>query len=192
MTPWFVLSYPRSRTAWLSLYLTGAGIPTFHEAWKLTNTAAGMRALMESRHAPVVCNSDCSNIFFFDEILHEFPNAQFIKIMNTDEAILASLKTSYGDHDYRDMMQDYRKLFARVDRSDAPVLLMDCQTWDADQSRLLAHAMTGTPPERLWAEQCEAMLVQLTPQAIARDVQRVRNQELPHIVGKMLEVSSWA
>ena len=188
MTPWFVLSYPRCRTAWLSVFLSGAGVPCFHEAWKRAKTAKELRALMGAQQAPVVVNSDCSNVFFLKELREEFPDARFLTITNSDEAILSSLKESYGELDYTEMMQMYRAAFSHA--TGLPGVSVDCLEWDQSVSAWLFEHIAGIPVNQVWIEQVSGMLVQLMPWQIRQDVARAAAGEFDHIANAM-KGASW-
>ena len=188
LVPWFVLSYPRCRTAWLSVFLQGAGVPCFHEAWKQAGTPAEMRALMESYGPGPVVNSDCSNIFFLDEIKQEFPEAKYLILGSNDAAILSSLKASYGDLDYQDMMTAYRAAFARVTSCD---LQVNVSEWDLNASRRIFQEIAGKPVDEGWLNQVSGMLVQLMPEQIIEDIQRAARGEFRHIEERMWR-PTWA
>ena len=183
MTPWFVLSYPRCRTAWLSVFLSGAGVPCFHEAWKRVKTAKEMRALMEAQHAPVVVNSDCGNVFLLNELQEEFPEARYLTIANSDEAIVSSLKESYGNLDYTEMMQMYRAAFSHA--RGLPGIAVDCREWDPTVSAWLFEQIAGRPINQAWLEQVSGMLVQLMPWQIRQDIERAAAGEFKHIASAM-------
>lgn len=178
ITPWFVLSYPRSRTAWLSAYLTGAGIYTFHEAWKMVRSPEELVALMDAKGPGPVVNSDCSNVFFLPEITRLFPNARYLRILNDEHAVLDSLRTSYGDHDYRDMMGCYARAFAHAPAD----CTLDCRNWTEASVREAWRIMSnGTTFDADWYAQMSGVLVQLMPEQIQTDIQRVVDGELSHI-----------
>ena len=183
MTPWFVLSYPRCRTAWLSVFLSGAGVPCFHEAWKRVTTAKEMRVLMEAQRAPEVVNSDCSNAFFLKELREEFPEARYLTITNSDEAILSSLKESYGDLDYTEMMQMYRAAFSHA--TGLPGIAVDCREWDQSVSAWLFEQIARSPVNQVRLEQVSGMLVQLMPWQIRQDIERAAAGEFKHIASAM-------
>lgn len=190
LEPWFILSYPRCRTAWLSVFLQGAGVPSFHEAWKLVATPPDLRALMECYGPGPVVNSDSSNILFLPEIQAEFPDARYLVVRSDEAAVLASLRPSYGDHDYTVLMAAYRAAFARV--GELPAFTVDLATWTADDSARIYTEITGLPAPQGWVTQMTGMLVQMMPEQIATDVQRVANGELPHIVEGMRRAHAWA
>lgn len=179
LEPWFVLSFPRSRTAWLSAWLTGAGVFCFHEAWKLADSPAQLHALMSTKGPGPVVNSDSSNVFFLPALQEEFPDARYIRILHDEDAVLASLRESYGHYDYRETMDCYRQAFKH-----APCdITLDCRHWTDESVRALWRAVAGPRPfDQHWYDQVSGMLIQLMPEQIARDTQRVLNGELSHII----------
>ncbi len=179
MNPVFILSYPRSRTAWLSVFLTGCGIPCIHEGWKYAKTAQELRVLMESMGTGAVVNSDCSNIFFLDELKQEFPEARYIVILNDDQAVVESLKQSYGDHDYTELVTAYRRAYRDLDVE--PLMVLDCRTWSLVDSVRLAHCIGGVVPPKWWVESCSGLLVQLMPDQILRDIDLAHMGAVGHI-----------
>lgn len=189
MTPWFVLSYPRCRTAWLSVFLTGAGVPCFHEAWKQVSTMDAMRQLMLAQHAPVVVNSDCSNIFFLNELRASFPDARYLIITQSEAAIVASLKDSYGEADYLGLMERYRMAFSHA--TDLSADTIDCRAWDLAASARLVERMTGRPVDARWVAQASGLLVQLMPWQIEADIHRAAHGDFHHITERIRR-AAWA
>lgn len=183
MKPVFILSYPRSRTAWLSVFLTGCGIPCIHEGWKYAKTAQELRALMESMGSESVVNSDCSNIFFLDELKQEFPDARYILIMNDAQAVTESLEQSYGEQDYTDLIEAYRSAYFHL--SVDPSMVIDCQSWSPLESARLAQCIGGVVPPKWWVESCSGMLVQLMPGQIRCDIDFARTGGVDHIYEHM-------
>lgn len=182
MQPTFILSYPRSRTAWLSMFLTGAGAFTFHEAWKLVDNVKDLRLLMESKGPGPVVNSDCSNIFFLKELQAEFPEAKYIRVLQNARVVVQSLNESYGPCDYEPMMDAYAKAFDGCHHD----LLVDCELWDFETSkRIWALVSSGAPLDEDWLEQCEGMQVQLMPWQIQTDIEQARLGMFNHIVTKL-------
>lgn len=92
----FVISYPRSRTAWLTMYLNAMDTFAYHEGWKYASTAKKLRKLFGAQLGPSI-NVDSCNYFFLPEIRKEFPDAKYITIKRPRLAVEASLKNSYGD-----------------------------------------------------------------------------------------------
>lgn len=182
MAPTFILSYPRSRTAWLSMFLTGCGAFAFHEAWKWVNNVKDLRALMESKGPGPTVNADCANVLFLPEIRQEFPDAKFILVQHDPNKVLLSLYQSYGVHDYGPMMAAYDKAFAGVE----PDMTVSCADWDIETSRKIWAVVSGHAPiDEDWLAQCEGMQVQLMPWQIAADIERARRGDFNHIVTKL-------
>ena len=91
MKPFFILSLPRSRTAWLANFLTYGESFCFHEA---LIERKGMRALqtrMEATGCPVVGNSDSGSILFYDELQDQFPEAKCVIVLRNPEEVVESL-----------------------------------------------------------------------------------------------------
>jgi hypothetical protein len=188
MTPIFVLSYPRSRTAWLSCYLTGAGVPCFHEAWKYVEHVKELRVIMEAKCAPVVVNSDCSNVFFLPELQAEFPEARYVKIVNDPASVVASLNDSYGRHDYHDMLACYDEAYQY------PVDVAVTVDWSEPSMFALWELVgNGQPFDQQWYDQMHGMLVQLMPWQIEADIEACRRHEQDHITRAMARWrTTWA
>jgi len=167
MIPWFFLSYPRCRTAWLSVYLTGAGVPCFHEAWKDVENIDDLRNLMESRGDGTVANADCANIFFLKEIQEEFPEAKFVKITRTPDDVYTSLVASYGPHNYRVFMDAYA---VAMDQKVEVECSINFDYWNAGTTKQL---WSKIEPNRTfdasWALRMEEFRVTVTKDRIKRD-----------------------
>ena len=187
MTPWFVLSYPRSRTAWLSVFLTGAGVPCFHEAWGQVTTVKQLRTLMESKGDGPVVNSDCSNVFFFDDLQAEFPDAHYVRLDHSQTEIQASLLQSYGLYNYQPTMDAYQRAFQHVESTDMTVDgIVDCAAWDESVSAGLYRMMTGHEVDARWLTQITGMLIQLMPETINRQLKQGRQGAFTHITRRMV------
>lgn len=80
MNNFFIVSLPRSRTAWLANYLTCGDSFCFHEGLMGCDSIKALKGKMEATRFPIVGNSDCGNILFLEEIMDEFPEAKFVFI----------------------------------------------------------------------------------------------------------------
>lgn len=185
MTPWFVLSYPRSRTAWLSVFLNGAGVPCFHEAWGQVKTVKELRALMESKGDGPVVNSDCSNVLFFDELREEFPEAQYLVLKNSRQAVSDSLVKAYGAHDYQAVLDATEQAMQRAGRSGVLMRYLDVAQWGEPVSAWLYRQITGREVDTDWLTQVSGMRVQLTPETIVEQLARGHRGDLSHITRRM-------
>lgn len=92
MRPIFVLTPPRARTCWLTVYLRGLGVPAVHEGWKYWTTPKALRLAMEAMGSGVVVNVDSSNVTRVAEIEDEFPEARFVCILRAWPVCMQSLR----------------------------------------------------------------------------------------------------
>ena len=178
MTPFFVLSMPRSRTAWLSVYLTGAGVFCFHEAWKHVKTAKELRSLMESKGDGPVVNSDSTNIFFLDELREEFPEAKYLRILSDERRVIESTRRAYGAFEEAKLLNAYRSAFTGVTAD----LTVDYAKWTPKTSlEIWNFVSNGKPIDPHWHEQVNGMQVRLTARQIDHDIERAGNNDFGHI-----------
>lgn len=91
MTPVFILSLPRSRTAWLATFFCHGDTYAFHEGLIQCASVPALKELMESTGRSVVVNSDCGNVIFLDEIRATFPHAKYIVIERPYEEVAQEL-----------------------------------------------------------------------------------------------------
>lgn len=80
MTPVFILSLPRSRTAWLATFFCYGESYAFHEGLLRCKSPNDLKTLFEATGKDVVVNSDCGNILFLEQIQQLFPNAKYIVV----------------------------------------------------------------------------------------------------------------
>lgn len=179
MTSVFVLSTPRCRTAWLSAYLTGAGVFCFHEAWKLVKTAKELRALMESKGPGPVVNADCTNVFFLDELKREFPEAKYLRIVRDDSSWVESAEATYGPLDEHVLLNTYRRAFGGV-RAD---LTIHFEEWGPDTSLEIWNFIAGDKPMDLhWHVQFHGMNVRLSSWQIEYDRELFNQGGADHLI----------
>jgi len=102
MRKFFILSLPRSRTAWLANFLTYEDSFCFHEGLLQTASPYHLKDLFESVGKGIVGNADCGNIFFLNEIREIYPDAVFIYIKRDIKDVLDSLGCMSDDfHDFQ-------------------------------------------------------------------------------------------
>lgn len=143
MKTFFILSLPRSRTAWLANFLTYDGAFCFHEGLLQTASLYQLRGLFESTGKQIVGNSDCANVFFLDEIQDLYPDAVFIHIRRNLEDVLSSLE---------DMTEDFRD-FQTVHMAHSRLRWLGVPTFDFDEldesaCREIWKLCVGTPFDR--------------------------------------------
>lgn len=196
MQPWFVLTYPRCRTAWMATFLSGAGVPAVHEGWKYCRTAKELRNLLESFEAPVTCNSDCMNLFFLEEILDEFPNAKFIRIDTVVGRVVDSLQQSpyaeQGGTEYvADMLYRYELAWARAAQYAIHPETLRIDHWGPEESAALYHAMTGRSVSPVWVEMMTGLHVEISAEQVRQDIQRAKQGDFAHITAALRRVETW-
>ena len=179
MNPIFVLSYPRSRTCWLTTYLAGAGEMAYHELWRRFATMEDMKTFMDSKGIGSVVNVDCSNWFFVDEIRQAYPHAQFIRIDRDADGVLQSLREVFGEQDYAPMMDAYEEVIART--TVRPVVTVDFDQWTPSESLRIWKAVSNHQIDPEWHEHMHDMDVQITMDAIKRGME----QNLDHLRQKL-------
>ena len=78
----FVLSYPRSRTKWLSEALGG-----LHDGFLGCRSVWDLKERLSHSHG----NSDSSNILFLDDLRKAFPNGRFLIVHRDPDDVFASM-----------------------------------------------------------------------------------------------------
>jgi len=181
MKPVFVLSLPRSRTAWLTVYLNGCdGIKAIHDGWKYAKNAKQLKSLME-RYPGIVVNADSTNILFLDEIRAEFPEAKFVKIIRPIQDVEQSMKASYGEHNYSNILA----LSEILEKADAGVTV-EFDNWTIlDTTRIYKYITDGGDVDPLWHLMAHDFKVAVTDHRIENDLLFGQHGQLEHIVNKL-------
>jgi len=178
MRPIFVLSMPRSRTAWFAAYLNGLGIPAYHEAWRYVKNAKEFRELWSGRD--LVVNSDSINVLFYDEIRQEFPEAKFIKINRSLEEVKRSATASYGEIDESILDRWYSILQkVQVERE------VEFEEWGPGQSYELVRFMTDKWIDLNWHTLAHAFKIEVNVERIFKDHMLVSSGAVDHITAKL-------
>lgn len=187
MKPVFILSLPRSRTAWLATYLNHGNVFAFHEAFKLVKTVKQLRVLMESKskHGGPVVNVDCSNWFFLKELQDEFPDALYIRIDRDVAEVEASARESFGPQDYPVLFEAYhRAIEASLVRA---AMVVDYARWNAEESLNIWNLVTGGDVmDSDWHRQMHDLWIQLTPEAVREEVRMGEAGALLHLSRRMV------
>ena len=90
MKTFFILSLPRSRSAWLANFLTYENSFCFHEAL-IDNDPIDLPELFKSTGKEIVGNSDCGNALFLDEILNTFQDTRLVIVHRPIDEVFMSL-----------------------------------------------------------------------------------------------------
>ena len=150
MKNFFILSLPRSRTAWLANFLTYENSYCFHEGLLSCKNISAMRQLFESTGKPTVGNSDCGNMLFLDELRDDFPEAKFVIIDRpVDEVIdeLHEIGLIYFDPKVMELTAQELAVAKRT----MDALVVDYRDLDENACRHIWQYCIGTPfDEHRW------------------------------------------
>ena len=81
MKHFFILGHPRSRTAWLSVFMTYGDCFCLHEAYVHAEGITGIKDLFRSLpQMRFVGTADSGLAFYADQLLKEFPDARYVVI----------------------------------------------------------------------------------------------------------------
>jgi Sulfotransferase domain len=150
MKTFFVMSLPRSRTAWLANFLTYEDSYCFHEGLLQVPSPLHFRELFSSTGKSVVGNSDCGNVFFINEILDTFPDAKFVVVDRPPEEVVDSLQAmgpQFADegavwHAYELLQKFKREHDALVVNYDALSYTTYRMIWDHCVGSIFDHQRT--------------------------------------------------
>lgn len=170
----FTLSLPRSRTAWLAAYLNGLGIFATHDAWRYAKQASDFREIF--RGQGVACNSDSTNIWFYDEIKREFPEAKFVKIVRDLDEVKASVERTYGYAD-PDVLDRWHNMVLDADAH----ITIDFDEWDSDESYRLVRYMSNRWIDPNWHTLAHELDISITQDRAFADLEL----KAEHIAAKL-------
>ena len=147
MKTFFILSLPRSRTAWLANFLTYENSFCFHEGLLHVGTPFQLEPLFQETHKPFVGNSDCGNVFFVDEIRDTFPEAKFVMIERPLGEVLVELR-SLGDEwmDEEFVLKAYKHL--QIIKHSVPHLAVNYDQLGEENCEAIWKYCIGTPFDR--------------------------------------------
>lgn len=115
----FIVGLPRTRTSWVSNFLTYKTSFCFHEAIRLCYKIDDMSLLFESIDEPNVGDADCRIIEFEDDFRRMFPSAKWVYIKRDIKEVIHSLekrfefKESYRDTDFCKNLQKKYDIFEK-------------------------------------------------------------------------------
>lgn len=86
----FVIGYPRSRTAWLSVMLDGNGVRCMHEA-SMGNGVNGIKDAFKVWPEPVAGACEAALMFHVAELMSLYPDARWVMVHRDSRQALASM-----------------------------------------------------------------------------------------------------
>ena len=81
MKPFFILSLPRSGTAWLSNFLTWGDCFCYHELSYGCEALDDIEQAFRKTDAPIVGTADTAAVLFHDKLAERFPEAKFLFVI---------------------------------------------------------------------------------------------------------------
>lgn len=90
--PFFILSYPRSRTAWLAHALSSGAVRCHYEASTGCVSLNDLAAKLNATAAEYAGNSDSANALMLDQILERWPGARLVVITRDTDTVANSLR----------------------------------------------------------------------------------------------------
>lgn len=91
MKPFFIVSLPRSGTAWLSNFLTHGSCFCYHELSYGISSMGEFREIFERNGSPVVGTADTAGCLYAQAIHHQFPDARIVVLVRDPREIRDSL-----------------------------------------------------------------------------------------------------
>ena len=104
MRTFFVLSLPRSGTAWLSNFLTWGNAHCFHEVSYGCESLDDIKKAFSNANMPVVGSADTATCMFADKLHEAFPGSKFLIVIRDKEAVRQSLQHNGFDDSGLDML----------------------------------------------------------------------------------------
>lgn len=150
MKTFFILSLPRSRTAWLANFLTYENSYCFHEGLLEGSNAAALSRLFASTGKPIVGNSDCGNILFMDELRASFPEAKLVIVERPLGEVVDELN-DMGLNNYDPKLLERAEDLLSLAKQWLDALVLNFNDLDESACRHIWHHCIGTPfDENRW------------------------------------------
>lgn len=173
MNTFFILSLPRSRTAWLANFLTYEDSFCFHEALSTAGSIRGLRRMFERTGKEIVGNSDCANILLLPRLMEEFPDAKYVIIDRYAGDVAESLESVGLPYD-ENVQMSKRLLDEAIQNLDC--LIIDYDYLDEDACRELWNYCIGTEFDRKRWEMLDGMNITIDMEKMFDRIQSNREQ----------------
>lgn len=144
MRNFFILSLPRSRTAWLANFLTFENSFCFHEGLLECDKVDKLKSLFASTGKQIVGNSDCGNILFLDELIKAFPDAKYVVIKRPLEEVKKEMR-GMGLGDWDGWTLDISEKRMNEVMKDVDALIIDYHDLDEQACKQIWDHCIGTP-----------------------------------------------
>lgn len=161
------------------MYLNGAGIYAFHEAWRYAKDAKELRKMMVGR-GDVVVNSDSTNALFLEELRAEFPDALYVRIVRDLESVRQSIERSYGRVHNSILLKWHRAVMDTEVDYEIPY-----HSWTPEVTKELWQFLGGKWLDTYWHDTSHDMKVELSNERIFKDHTLSQTHYLDHIAAKL-------
>ena len=154
INPFFIIGLPRTRSSWLSNFLTYKTSFCFHEAIRLCYKMEDMKDLFECVNEPNVGDADCRLLFYTNDMLRLFPNAKWVLINRKIEDVDKSLEKRYdfGDDKDKEHTREISRLI-NIFKKENKVLEFNFEDLDRKEvcKEIWEYCIKDTPfPEKRW------------------------------------------
>jgi hypothetical protein len=164
----FVTGLPRSRTAWLSVFLTGYDSFCFHEGTgRFPDWASYVKALRE-RPEPWAGDSNPALIEHIDDLLAEFPDARFLIVRRDPGEALASFCASAPQEaeviraGWSDYVQRFEQAVAKI--PDPMVVTMEGLKQEIVCRQLMVHLLRLPMDSERWRQLSDLRITTTFPE----------------------------
>ena len=104
MKKFFVLSLPRSGTAWLANFLTWGDSFCYHEISQGCESLDDIESAFKKTDSPIVGSADTAAVVFFDKLVEKFPSAKFLFVVRSKADVAQAMQFNGFDPSGLDMI----------------------------------------------------------------------------------------
>lgn len=144
MKNFFILSLPRSRTAWLANFLTYENSYCFHEGLLDCESVPWLHRLFEETGKPIRGNSDCGNIIFLDQLRKSFPDAKYVIVERPLGEVVDELH-EIGLESFQPEVMEYADSQLKLAKRTLDALTVNFHELDESACRQIWRHCIGTP-----------------------------------------------
>jgi hypothetical protein len=164
VNPYFIIALPRSRTAWLSAFLTTEDSDCLHDPLGQCESLDDLERLFVESGAPIIGCADTSSPIFFNAINERWPDSKYLFVFREPKDIAASLDRLEMPSAEVPMMQVRMNSAYLSVRSRDNVRALPFEHLSQPAAlEALWEFLIGTPFDLARAERFNAMNIQIDP-----------------------------
>jgi hypothetical protein len=167
----FILSLPRTRTAWLANFLTYENSYCFHEGFLGCKSVSTLYKRFEATGKPIVGNSDCGNILFIDELRETFPLSKLVIVERPIGEVIDELHEIGMMNCDPEVLELAAQELAFVKRS-MNALVVDYKDLDENACRHIWRYCIDTPFDETRWRMLDGMDIQIIPSKKQADIHK--------------------